>query len=292
VHVAYLSSNVTLPRSPHRRPDAFEHDQTMDCLRAAFAPHGDRVTDLAWDDPTVAWERFDAALIGTTWDYQGRLDEFLGALARIASATRLYNPLDLATWSCHKRYLRDLEARGVPIVPTVFCDGPDAPAAARDVLDRHGAGAVVIKRQVGAGAVGQRLAHRGDPVADPGVDVMIQPFQDTIRTEGELSFVFVDGELSHALVKRAAPGDYRVQAGYGGSQTRLDPAAADLAAAAGVLAAVDERPLYARVDMVRDHRGALRLMELELVEPFLYPLEGSALGERLHRALARRIGAS
>jgi len=35
--IAYLASKATLPGSPLRRPDAFEHDRMMTALRAPFS---------------------------------------------------------------------------------------------------------------------------------------------------------------------------------------------------------------------------------------------------------------
>ena len=119
--------------------------------------------------------------------------------------------------------------------------------------------------------------------------MMVQPFLPAIAEEGEISFVMVDGELSHALVKRPAKGDYRIQSAYGGFEIPIEPSAEDLAAAKAVLAALDETPLYARVDMLRADDGGLLLMELELIEPYLYPLQGEGLGARLAEALLARL---
>jgi glutathione synthase/RimK-type ligase-like ATP-grasp enzyme len=119
---------------------------------------------------------------------------------------------------------------------------------------------------------------------------MVQPFLPAIAEEGELSFVFIDGEPSHALRKRPAQGDYRIQSLYGGRESAFDPAPSEIAAASAVLAALPVAPpVYARIDMLRDNDGALRLMEAELIEPYLYPEQGERVGEHLARALARRL---
>jgi len=149
---------------------------------------------------------------------------------------------------------------------------------------------VVWKRQVGAGAFGQHRLRPMDPVPPMPHPMMAQPFLPAIETEGELSFIFIDGAFCHALVKRAAPGDYRIQSTYGGVETAVDPSIADLDAAHAILGALDTPPLYARVDMLRAEDGGLVLMELELIEPFLYPLQGPRLGEMMAQALARRLG--
>ena len=118
---------------------------------------------------------------------------------------------------------------------------------------------------------------------------MIQPFIASIATEGEYSFLFVDGEFSHALVKRAKSGDYRIQEAYGGTSQAIDPTPDDRASAQAVLAALATPPLYARVDMVRGQAGELLLMELEVIEPFLFPKDGPHIGEMLGAALKKRL---
>ncbi|WP_370234276.1 MULTISPECIES: hypothetical protein [Henriciella] len=121
--------------------------------------------------------------------------------------------------------------------------------------------------------------------------MMVQPFLPMIETEGELSFIFIDGELSHALIKRAAPGDYRIQSLYGGVETAIVPDGEDVRAARAVLDTLDDTPLYARVDMLRDGEGGLLLMELELIEPYLYPVQGPDIGRLLASAVRKRLAA-
>jgi hypothetical protein len=284
MRIAYLASAGTLTGSPTRQSYAFEHDLTLASLRPALAARGAAVDDVSWDDPDADWSRFDAAVIGSTWDYWDRHDAFLAALAGIDRATRLYNPLALVRWNTHKSYLRELGERGARVIPTVWLENasPAAVAAAFDALDAE---ELVLKRQVGAGAMGQHRLRRGEAVPPLPHPMLAQPFQPAIVSEGEYSFVFVAGAPSHALVKVARAGDYRIQAMYGGVETAIDPAPADLAVAQGVLDLLDAPPLYARVDLVRGADGGLQLMEMELVEPYLYPVQGPRLGELMAEAL-------
>lgn len=288
--IAYLASRVTIPGSMVRRTDAFEHDFTMDALRPAFAARGMEVVDVCWDDGKVDWAGFEAAIIGTTWDYWDRLDEFLAALDGIEAKTRLFNPATLVRWNCRKTYLRELETRGAKLIPTLWIEACGE-TEARAAFDTLGADTVVFKRQVGAGAKDQHKLNRGDAIPAMKHPMMAQPFLPMIQKEGELSFIFIDGEFCHALIKRAQPGDYRIQSSYGGREEALHPSAEDLAAARAILGTLDAPPLYGRVDMLRGEDGGLLLMELEVIEPYLYPKEGPELGERMAAAVARRIGA-
>jgi hypothetical protein len=287
--IAYLASRVTLPGSLIRRTDAFEHDFMMDALRGPFEGRGLRLEDVSWDDQKVDWGSFAGVIIGTTWDYWDRLEEFLAALDRIEAQTQLFNPSSLVRWNIRKTYLRDLEAKGAKLIPTLWLDVADE-AAASAAFDTLGAADVVFKRQVGAGAKDQHRVKRGEPIPHMPHPMMAQPFLPMIQTEGELSFIFIDGEFCHALVKRAQPGDYRIQSTYGGREEKITPSADDLASAKAIIAALDAPPLYGRVDMLRGADGGLLLMELEVIEPYLYPVEGPELGERMAAGVARRLG--
>ena len=293
----YLSSQVTIanPDDPaaERRGDAYEHDQMMDTLRTALSAKcgaDAEFVDIAWDHPGTDWAQFDAVIIGTTWDYWDRKDAFLARLREIDRQSRLFNPVALVEWNLHKSYLRDLAAKGAHLIPTLWLDAP-TPEAIKAAFDTLGGDDLVFKRQVGAGADGQfRLARSDTPPPMPN-PMMAQRFEPAILTEGEQSFIFIDGAFSHALTKHAAQGDYRIQSSYGGYETVLAPTDADLAAAQMVLDMLDAPPLYARVDMLRAPDGGLMLMELELVEPFLYPLQGPDLGGRVVEALLRALAA-
>jgi hypothetical protein len=194
--IAYLASRVTLPGSPIRRTDAFEHDNMMDALRSPFEARGYRVEDVAWDNPKADWSAYEAAIIGTTWDYWDRMEEFLTALERIEGQTRLFNGSALVHWNSRKTYLRQLEAKGARLIPTLWLDDCSE-AAAKAAFDTLGADDVVFKRQVGAGAKDQHRVKRGEPIPAMPHAMMAQPFLPMIQTEGELSFIFIDGDHSY-----------------------------------------------------------------------------------------------
>ena len=275
--IAYLSSEVTIPGSPIRRDDAFEHDYMMESLRPAFADRDMEVIDIAWDNAQADWSQFGAAIIGTTWDYWDHQARFLKTLGDIQARIPLYNPAELVLWNSNKIYLKDLESKGARLIPTLWVDVVSEGEATR-LFDALQTDDLVFKRQVGAGAAGQHRLSRGEAFPAMPHPMMVQPFLPTIQTEGELSFIFIDGELSHALIKRAKSGDYRIQSSYGGWEEAIAPTSDDLSAATAIIDMLDEPALYARVDMVRGAAGGLLLMELELIEPYLYPEQGPELG--------------
>lgn len=294
MNIAFLACSTTLPGAPDRRPDAFEHDQQMDAIVAALRP-GESVADIDWQAPLDAFAGFDAALIGTPWDYFDNRDAFLAKLDAIAAlGVPVCNSPDVVRWNIDKGYLAELAERGVATIPTLLLDNPgrDEILAA---FDHFGCDRLVAKRRVGAGAEGQFDFTRDNPPAADwrmGHAALVQPFLPGIVEEGEHSLIFIDGQFSHGLLKRPAPGDYRVQSLYGGWDTAVTPAPDDLAAAQKVIAGLPfPAPLYARIDLVRGGDGALLLMEAEVIEPFLYPLQGPELGPRLLAGL-RKITAS
>lgn len=287
--VAYLASKVTLPGSPTRRSDAFEHDRMMDALTGPFSELGFKVEDVDWADDTIEWSDYRAVIIGTTWDYWDRPHAYLETLEHIESKTLLFNDADLVRWNSDKRYLKSFDPSSVRMIPTLWIDQVDQ-SAYNAAFDRLGSEDLVFKRQVGAGADGQFRLSPSNSLPNMPHPMMVQPFLSNIQVEGEFSFIFIDGAFSHALLKQAKSGDYRIQSTYGGTETPITPSENDLATAAHVLGTLDKTPLYARVDMLRGDDGFLRLMELELIEPYLYPLEGPQLGPMMARAVAKRIG--
>lgn len=289
IKIAYLASKVTLPGSPVRRSDAFEHDRMMDALRAPFADLGMEVIDVDWADQTQDWASYSAVIIGTTWDYWDHAEEFLRTLDKIEQQTRLFNSAQLVRWNSHKSYLKDLAEEEVRVIPTLWIDQVDD-AAFRNAFEALGSDDLVFKRQVGAGADGQFRLSPTDPRPEMPHPMMVQPFMPKIQEEGEYSFIFIYGSFSHALLKQAKAGDYRIQSTYGGVETAITPSDEDLADAAAILDILREIPLYARVDMLRGDDGRLLLMELELIEPYLYPLEGKRLGRMMAMAVRMRLG--
>ena len=282
--IAYLASKVTLPGSPLRRPDAFEHDYMMEALRAPFADAGFDLEDVDWANAEEDWSRFAAVIIGTTWDYWDQPDHFLNTLERIEGQTPLFNPAALVRWNTNKRYLKTLTESGARTIPTLWLDKVGAEEFIASFKEL-GSDDLVFKRQIGAGADGQHRLSPTDTLPDMPFPMMVQPFLKTIQDEGEYSFIFIGGTFSHALLKQAKSGDYRIQSSYGGRETAITPSAEDLSEAKAILGLLDETPLYARVDMIRDEDGRLLLMELELIEPYLYPKEGPDLGGHMARAM-------
>ena len=252
------------------------------------------LVELDWRAPAEAFEGVELALLGTAWDYQDHLPDFLAKLEALeAAGVQVCNPPEVVRWNGDKRYLRALADRGVPTIPTLWF-GDVGRSEIAIALDAFAADRVVVKRQIGAGGLGQHsFSHDAlpEPAWRMGHPSMVQPFLPSIVEEGEYTFVFVGGAFSHGVLKRAGEGEYRIQSLFGGYECDYAPAPADLAQAEAVVAALPfDTLLYCRIDMVRLPDGSLAVMEAEAIEPYLYPQQGPQLGERLARAITERLG--
>ena len=291
--VAYLVSKLSLPGSCHRRSDGVRHDEDYKALSIACLRSGIELVAVDWEQPADKFSKFSAAIVRSTWDYPNAVDRFLDTIQEIeASCVPVYNRPALIEWNINKTYLKELSDRGVGTIPTIWLDAPTSDDLAR-AFEELDTDRVVAKRQIGSSAYGQdvyvkhELPERRWIMDRPG---MLQPFFESIVSEGEYSFIFIDGQLSHAVLKKARSPDYRVQPRFGGRELPANPSQADLSCARAVMDRLPgDTPMVARVDMVRDTAGRLVVMEVELIEPFLFPRHGSNLGPLFAAALRRRI---
>lgn len=262
-----------------RLPDL---DDETRLLIPALATYGIHATPQLWDAPDVDWTVFDLTVVRSTWDYTEKLEAFLAWAERVP---RLWNPYPVLAWNTDKRYLEDLRARGVDVVPTRWLSPGDDFVAAE-------AGVLVIKPAVSAGSRDSGRYDLSKPqerelavkhvarLQAAGRVTMVQPYLSAIDEEGETSMVYLGGAYGHAVRKAPAltgpdaddrPWDPDEPRGPALEAVEPTPAQIDLAERA--LAAIPERSgelLYARVDMVTGPDGRPLLMELELTEPSLF----------------------
>jgi glutathione synthase/RimK-type ligase-like ATP-grasp enzyme len=240
--------------------------------------------------------RFDLVILRTCWDYHLRGTEFIEWLQRTALAVQVLNGVETVLWNRNKFYLRELQTQGILIAPTVFVCGNGAiqPEEWQQIRNWQ---KIVVKPAVSATAYKTWLFNNETlPDEDElkskmqGEPFLVQQFIPEIETQGEISFVYLDGAYSHAVLKRPAAGDFRVQKDFGGSAEAFVPSATQLKQANAIVAAVRHvgDSLYCRIDAVAKD-GTLILMEVELIEPelFLGLAEGAA--ERFAKAIAGRM---
>jgi len=275
--------------------DALALDEDMPPLVAALVRAGAKVSTPCWDDATVDWSSFDLALLRSTWNYVERIDEFRAWTRRCSQQTRLLNPPEVVDWNTDKHYLAHLHRAGVPVVPSRFVEpGEDSRAALRHFLaggvDSLSAGRAVpfdqfvVKPSIGAGSrdtaryrctdADRALEHLSRLVDDERRSALLQPYLASVDQLGETALVYFGGEASHAFRKGPLLRlDSALVEGLFATEeiTARQPGADERALAAAAYAAIPfAAPLYARVDMIRDDRGAPVILELEMTEPSVY----------------------
>ena len=264
-----------------------QHLPDLDPDSRLLLPHleaeGVSAEPAIWNDPAVDWAAFDAVVIRSTWDYFHHEEAFDAWIEAVAETTPLVNPAGVLRWNAHKTYLRDLGERGVPVVDTLWVHSGEH---AEVPWPR-----AIVKPAVSGAAIGLERVEQGAEVRANGKDLMVQPFLESITTEGELSLLYAGGELSHAVRKVPKRGDIRVQPEFGSDVRFEDPTDEALDAAEFVLSEVEDELAYARVDLVRAADGTLRLIELEVIEPSLYLGWDDGAPRRFASALARAVAA-
>lgn len=246
-------------------------------LQAALAELGITSVRADWADPNTDWSQFKLAVFRTTWDYFDRFTEFSAWLDRVQEQTALCNPLSIIRWNLDKHYLADLEAQGVPIVPSRFIErGSDVPLV--ELLRETGWTEAVIKPCISGAA---RHTYRANQAAavelEPLVrqllrkeSMILQPFMPAIQSTGEDTLMLFSGRFSHAVRKIAKAGDFRVQDDHGGTVHDYSPTPEQIELAERAIAICQPLPAYGRADLVRDEAGRWAIMELELIEPELW----------------------
>jgi glutathione synthase/RimK-type ligase-like ATP-grasp enzyme len=255
------------------------------------------VVPAVWDDPGVDWARFDACVVRSTWDYPRRADAFAAWIDRVEAATTVWNSPATLRWNMHKGYMRDLAARGVPIVPTAIVERRtplDLDAFLRErawsdaiVKPAHGAATLGVRRvEATPASVARAQRHVDGLLAD--VDVLVQPFLRSVTAYRERALVFIDGAYSHAATKEAFQG---LEVAGGAGERPVTATQQEIVLAQRALAAIAGDHLYARVDLVRDDADAPVVIEVELIEPSLFLAMHPPAAARFAAALAKRLDA-
>lgn len=252
---------------------------------------GDAVP-VVWDDPAVDWDAFDLVVVRSTWDYTERRDEFVAWAESVGP--RLHNPPEVIRWNSDKRYLADLDAAGLPVVPTTFLE-PDAPL----VLGGWDQVPCVVKPAVSAGSRDtarhdhpRAAAEHAQRLLQAGRVVMVQPYVAEVDTAGETALLYYDGRFDHAI--RKGPmllGGTAAVDGLFAPETiqPREPRPEERAVGDAVIAEIERRfgrLLYARVDLLGSEPVVL---EVELTEPSLFFGRSAGAADRYAAAIRARI---
>lgn len=246
-------------------------------VREALEKKGLRVDRRSWDDPDYEWTSTAFILFRSTWDYFDRFPEFSHWLEGVKKLTRMINSYEIISWNLDKHYLLDLAREGIHIPPTLFLEKGEAGSLAEKLVGTDWK--ELILKPVVSGAArhtyrflpeesGKHEAVYQSLIQDEAM--MLQEFQEQVPLKGEVAFMLMDGEFSHAILKKAREGDFRVQDDFGGTVHTYKPTAEEINFAEDVVKRCGHHPLYARVDAIWDNQGRLAVSELELIEPELW----------------------
>jgi hypothetical protein len=246
-------------------------------VREALERKGLIVERKDWADPEFDWSQTKAMLFRTNWDYFDRFGEFQKWISRVSTVSAFINPISLFDWNVDKHYLANLSDKGIRIVPTRYI--PRGSSVTLEMIhDFTGWHHTVVKPTVGGAArhtyniTSQNLSIISNKLFDimRKEDFMLQPFQNSVPEKGELSLMFFGYEYSHAVLKKAKQGDFRVQDDFGGTVHNHTATDDEISFALKVVKTCPEKPAYARVDMIVDNDDELAVSELELIEPELW----------------------
>ena len=297
--IAILAADNMIPGHANEVEDLVERDEEMGKLIPAFAAQGMTLDLIPWREAAAKADEYDAMLPLLVWDYfEGNEADFIAEMAKAEAKTKLFNDFKTLSWNANKSYLDELEHEGAPVISTITVERVTETGVAR-AFEELETDTLVIKPQVGGGAWRQVLYKKGEPFPSkdelPPEGAMIQAFLPSVVEEGEYSFLYFGGQFSHALIKRPKSGDYRIQSIYGGTEETYEPSSQERASARAVLNALNFTPLYARVDLLRGRDGKLKLIELEMIEPYLYLTHAKGEGaenkgaQKLAESVAKRL---
>ncbi|MEV6960677.1 hypothetical protein AB0M97_16050 [Streptomyces sp. NPDC051207] len=281
--------------------DGFDPD--LDATAHSLEQAGLTWRSVRWKHPDVPWASFRAAVVHSTWDYAECRGEFLASMRRAAAGCELINPLDILEWNSEKTYLRDLAQAGCDVVPTLWVDPHlcNSHTALAEAIPQDWT-ELVVKPTVGAGGSGAmrtRNRHKASAYAVSGGPMLVQPYLESVDTEGELSLVYLNGEFSHAV--RRGPylpeetlrdGLVMPESADDGWQVTACPVDEECRAVAERVIASIPAPaplVYARVDLLYGGEGRMRVAELEVTEPFLFLGYAEGAADRLAAALRARL---
>jgi glutathione synthase/RimK-type ligase-like ATP-grasp enzyme len=243
----------------------------------ALKNEGIRVGRKSWSDSNFDWSSTKFIIFRSTWDYFDRYDEFSIWLKNVSTKTTLLNSAEIINWNIDKHYLLDLKQKGIHICESFFIEK----GTKTSLLELHkklGWQKTVLKPCISGAArhtykLEKDTLQKHETIFQELISneaMMLQPFQENIITKGEFSFIIINKKYSHAVLKMAKPGDFRVQDDFGGTVQAYEASDTEIEFAEKAVKACKGSPMYARVDVIVDNKNKLAISEIELIEPELW----------------------
>jgi glutathione synthase/RimK-type ligase-like ATP-grasp enzyme len=246
-------------------------------VQEALERKGLSVIRIAWEDTDFDWATTRIALVRSIWNYATQVESFIKWFKEVQQKTQIVNVPEIIEWNIDKHYLKDLSDKGIHIPTTIFAHKGDY-ISLKAFFEKGDWSEAVIKPTVSAGAkhtyrinaenISEHEAIFKEVIAQE--DMIIQPFLKSVMERGEVSLMVMNGKYTHAVLKIAKPGDFRVQDNWGGTVHHYNPTPEEMAFAEQAVAACSPTPQYARIDIAYDNDEQIVLIELELFEPELW----------------------
>lgn len=265
-----------------------EPDHDANVHIEAFERAGAQAQWVAWDEPFPN-EAFSTVVVRSPWNYHLLCDEFLCFLDQLASSVPVINHPEIIRWNANKRYLLELETKGFPIVPTQILSRQEG-SRVLEVARSFGSESVVLKPTVSGGSYltfkcdsnhADDLMAKADEVFAHS-ELMIQPFLSSVNEGGEVSWIWIDGEITHGVRKYPR---------FAGSDESVSPAISPNDQIRDyvnrLLAPLSPMPMYARIDLIRLDSGEEVLSELELIEPSLFFAQFPSAADSFAQAICK-----
>ncbi len=267
-------------------------------IQTALEKRNLTVLRLSWDDPSFDWKQTRSVLFRTTWDYFDRFTEFSSWLNTVSSQTILLNSEKIIRWNIDKHYLQDLEKKGIAVCESYFIEQGET-TSLHTLQKRHQLEEFVLKPCISGGGrhtykINTKTVAAHEPIFKKLIAkeaMILQPFQHNIVSQGEISLMVLNGKFTHAVLKIAKSGDFRVQDDFGGTVHDYSPSKAAIAFAERAVQACIETPIYARVDVFTDNNGTLAIAELELIEPELWFRNCPSAADQLAKGIKNHLTA-
>ncbi|MBK6642846.1 MAG: hypothetical protein IPG39_17295 [Bacteroidetes bacterium] len=262
----------------------------------ALIKKGLKVTRTTWDDPDFDWTSTRFAMFRTTWDYFDRFEEFDKWITTTATRTNFINPVPLIRWNIDKHYLADLKLKGINIPPTIFIE-PGSEKTLRDLIKNVSWEKFILKPAISGAARHTYLFDESNVSELESVfkelitneSMLLQEYQYQIMERGEVALMVMGGKFTHAVLKKAKSGDFRVQDDFGGTVHDYIPDKNMIILAETIVKTCPIIPAYARVDLIWSDTNELLLSELELIEPELWFRKFPAAADVLAEAIMKFI---
>lgn len=230
-----------------------------------------------WNDSNFNWNSTKTAVFRSTWDYFDKFSIFQNWLSQVQNKCALINSYEQIKWNLDKHYLQDLKNWSLPIPKSVFINKMSG-TKLKDIATNMKWNHIVVKPTV-SGAAKNTFQLKDQEIENFQTnwihltnkeDFIVQEFQKNIIKSGEIAVMLFGGKYSHAVLKKAKKGDFRVQDDFGGTVETITPSKEIIDLAEKAIKKLNPTPLYCRVDVILNNQNKAVIIELELIEPELW----------------------